>query len=60
MPETRTINKDQFDALTPAEQNDALLKAVKVEGKGIVRRADGSVKYDDVALKGTYDEGVMA
>lgn len=60
MGETIKITEDQFKALTPAEQNNALMKAVKVEGTVIVRRADGSIKYDDVALKGTYKEGVTA
>jgi hypothetical protein len=29
---------------------------VKIEGKAVVRRADGTIKYDDESLKGTYGE----
>jgi len=28
----------------------------KIKGRGVVKRADGSVRYDDPALKGSYDE----
>ena len=28
----------------------------KFHGKAVVRRADGSIKYDDERLKGNYDE----
>jgi hypothetical protein len=55
-----TYTKEQFEALSPVEQQTILLKKITVKGKGVVRREDGSIKYDDVALKGTYDEGVMA
>lgn len=51
-----TYTKEQFEALPPAEQNDVLIKMVKIEGKAIVRRADGSIKYDDETLRGTYGE----
>ncbi len=60
MPEARTYTNEQFEALTPAERNTILLKKITINGKGVVRQANGSIKYDDVALKGTYDEGVMA
>jgi len=53
---TTTYTKEQFEALSPAAQNNVLLKMVKIEGKAIVRRADGSIKYDDVSLEGTYGE----
>ena len=55
-----TYNKEQLEAMTPADRNNAFMKAVKVEGKVVVRRADGSVKYDDESLKGTYGEGEIA
>ena len=60
MTEARTYTKEQFEALTPPERHTILLKNVIIKGKGVIRRADGSIKYDDVALKGTYDEGVIA
>ena len=59
-PKTIKITSEQLNAMSPADRNNALLKAVKVEGFGVVRRADGSIKYDDVALKGTYKEGEIA
>ena len=55
--EVREITKQEFETMTPAQQNDTLIKMVKIEGKAVVRRADGSIKYDDISLKGTYGEG---
>jgi len=52
--------KEQFEALSPVEQHKIMLLKPKIRGRGVVRRADGSIKYDDVTLKGTYDEGVVA
>lgn len=54
--EVRKITKQEFEAMAPAEQNNVLMKMVKIEGKGVVRRADGTIRYDDITLKGTYGE----
>ena len=51
-----TYSKEEFEALTPEAQNNVMMLATKIEGKGIVRRADGSIKYDDESLAGTYGE----
>jgi len=53
---TVTYTKEQFDAMPPAEQNNVLLAATKIEGKAVVKRADGSIKYDDESLRGSYGE----
>jgi len=53
---TKTYTKEELEALTPEQFNDVLMKAVKIEGSAVVRRADGSIKYDDPTLKGTYGE----
>lgn len=49
--------KEQLDAMPPAAANNLMMLATKIEGKGVVKRADGSIKYDDESLKGTYAEG---
>lgn len=55
---TKTYTAGEFLALPEAEQQ-AILKhpAVKMEGTAVVRRADGSIKYDDDAKAGDYHEG---
>jgi hypothetical protein len=54
--ETRTYTKEELEAMTPEAANNLMMIATKIEGTGIVRRADGSIKYDDPELKGTYSE----
>ncbi len=51
-----TYTKEEFEALPPAVQNNVLMSKPTIKGKGVVRRADGSIKYDDVTKKGTYGE----
>lgn len=51
-----TYTKEQFEALPQQQQNNILMGKVKIKGKAVVRRADGSIKYDDESLRGTYDE----
>lgn len=55
---TKTYTGEEFLALPEAEQR-AILKhpAVKMEGTAVVRRADGSIKYDKDAEAGDYHEG---
>lgn len=40
----------------PADEVEELLKVGSMSGTAVVRRADGTVKYDDPSLKGTYGE----
>ncbi len=56
MPE-RTITQEEFLAMEPAEQQ-AILKhpMAKMKGTAVVRRADGSIKYDSDAEPGKYHE----
>jgi len=54
--EVTTITKQEFEAMTPVQQNNVLMKMVKIEGKAVVRKSDGSIRYDDETLKGTYGE----
>lgn len=51
-----TLTKDQLDRMKPGELSNLLLKAHKVEATAVVRRADGSIKYDRPELAGTYGE----
>lgn len=55
---TKTYSAEEFFGLPEAEQR-AILKhpAVKMQGTAVVRKADGSVKYDDDAKAGDYHEG---
>ncbi len=59
MSEERTYTKEEFEALPPIEQNNIMMLKPKIKGKGVVRRADGSIKYDDESLKGTYGEETL-
>lgn len=56
MTEARTYNKDEFEALPERERENILLGKPIMKGKGVIRRADGSIKYDNESLKGNYDE----
>lgn len=51
-----TFTKRELDAMTPEQLTSLLLKASKVEATCVVRRADGSIKYDRPELAGTYGE----
>jgi hypothetical protein len=35
---------------------ELMAKAARIEGTALVRKADGSIKYDDPSLKGSYHE----
>ncbi len=56
MSNVRKITGEELQKMTPAERNEVFLKMVKIEGTGVVKRADGTIKYDNVTLKGTYGE----
>lgn len=51
-----TLTPQQLDAMSREDLSALLLAATKVEATFVVRRADGSIKYDDPALAGTYHE----
>lgn len=57
---TRTFTKEQLEAMSV----DDLVKLIgeagpdaKFKGTAVVRKADGSVKYDNESRKGEYGEG---
>lgn len=54
--ETRTYTKEELEAMPAEAATNLMMLATKIEGKAIVRRKDGSIKYDDKSLIGTYDE----
>lgn len=41
------LTKAELDAMSPEERHELFMRAVKIEGTALVRRADGSIKYDD-------------
>jgi len=55
-PEMKTYTKADLEAMSPEAANTLMMLATKIEGTGVVRRADGSVKYDPDAVPGTYGE----
>lgn len=50
------LTASQLRALAPDAVHALLLRASKVTATAVVRRADGSIKYDDPALAGRYGE----
>jgi len=56
MTETKTYTREDLEAMTPEEVNNVLMKMCKIEGTGVVKRADGTIKYDNLEFKGTYGE----
>lgn len=51
-----TLTPQQIDQMSKDEFTNLLLKATKIEATFVVRRRDGSIKYDDPALAGTFHE----
>lgn len=51
-----TLTRAELDAMSREQISNLLLKATKVEATAVVRRADGSIRYDDPTLAGTYGE----
>lgn len=45
--DTRKITSEELEQMPPEEQRSIWQKAIKIEGTAVVRRADGSIKYDD-------------
>lgn len=57
---TITLNKQQLDRMSPDELCNLLLKAHEVKATAVVRRKDGSVKYDNPEFAGTYGEEFLS
>lgn len=51
-----TLTKRELDAMSDTELTNLLLKASQVTATCVVRRADGSIKYDRPELAGSYGE----
>lgn len=51
-----TLSKREIDAMSDEQLTNLLLKASKVTATCVVRRADGSIKYDRPELAGQYGE----
>lgn len=56
---TKHFTREQLEAMSVEELDDLLgnLPAgATFHGKAVVRRADGSIKYDDPEMEGQYNE----
>lgn len=51
-----TLTREQLKKMSKDELTKLLLSAEKIEATAVVRRADGSIKYDDPSLAGKYGE----
>jgi len=50
------LTREEIEAM-PREKLEGMLKiAQKVEARAVVMRADGTIKYDNPELAGTYGE----
>lgn len=53
----KTYSREQIMAMTPEEVEELLNRpGVEFHGKGVVRRPDGSIRYDADAVPGQYGE----
>lgn len=53
----KTYSREQLLAMTPEQVTELLdTPGVQLKGKGVVRRPDGSIRYDDDAVPGQYGE----
>lgn len=53
----KTYSREQLLAMTPEQVTELLdTPGVQLKGKGVVRRPDGSIRYDDNAVPGQYGE----
>lgn len=53
---TITLTRADIERMPIEEFNSLIMAAYKVEAKAVVRRKDGSIKYDRPELAGTYGE----
>jgi len=51
-----TFTREQIEAMDPDKLQSLLSRAVKMEGVGVVRKADGTIRYDKDAKPGDYGE----
>jgi hypothetical protein len=54
--ETKTYELEDLAKMTPEQVNKALLEAVEIKAKAVVRDSEGNIKYSDPSLAGTYGE----
>lgn len=54
-----TLTKAELDAMSPEARNNMFLHAFKIKGTAVVKRADGSIKYDDPSRAGEYGESEL-
>lgn len=57
---TITLSKAELDAMSEDDLNNLLLKAADVKATAVVLRRDGTVKYDNPELAGSYGEEYLA
>ncbi len=53
---TVTLTRAEVERMGPEAFQRLILAGGKVRAKGVVRRADGSIKYDDPSKAGQYGE----
>lgn len=53
---TITLTKDELDQMSGDDLCALLLRAYSWKATCVVQRADGSIKYDQPELSGTYGE----
>ena len=53
---TKVYNLDDLRKMSIDQVHLLMSKACKIEGTAVVRKSDGSIKYDDSSLKGSYNE----
>lgn len=51
-----TLTPEQIAKMDREEFSRLILRATKIEATCVVRRADGSIRYDKPELAGTYHE----
>lgn len=60
MTDEKTYNVDEVKNLSDEERahvaNQVRLGKVKFRGKAVIRKADGTIRYDDPSQKGKYNE----
>ena len=51
-----TYTQDDLEKMSLEQRQTVFMKQVKIKGKGVVRGADGQIKYDAGARPGNYGE----
>lgn len=55
-----TYTQEDLEKMSQEERDTVFMCKVKLEGKGVVRGADGEIKYDADAVPGEYGEEIAA